>query len=420
MTEVARLLLDGIDEDAVDFRPNYDGQSEEPVVLPGAFPNLLANGSQGIAVGMATSIPPHNAAELCDAALHPDRQSERAAAKTLLKYVPGPDFPTGGVIVDPRERDRRSLCDRPRLVPRARALAQGGHRPRHLSDRRHRNSLAGAEGAAGRAASPSCSTRRSCRWSPTCATSRPRTSASSSSRESRTVDPDAADGIAVQADRAREPHSAQHERAGEGPRPEGRSASPRRCANGSTTAARCWCGAPSYRLEQIEHRLEVLGGYLVAYLNLDKVIKIIRNEDEPKPVLMKTFKLTDVQADAILNMRLRNLRKLEEMEITQGGQGAARRDARSSKSCSAPRRSSGRRSPARSRRCATKFGPKTPLGKRRTDVRRGARARRGGDRGGDGRARADHRRGLGEGLDPRAARPRRPTCRASRSRPTTR
>src|SRR5499427_5485712 len=102
MTEVARLLLDGIDEDAVSFRPNYDGQSEEPVVLPGAFPNLLANGAQGIAVGMATSIPPHNAAELCDAALFLI-DNPNARSKTLLKYVPGPDFPTGGVIVDPRE-----------------------------------------------------------------------------------------------------------------------------------------------------------------------------------------------------------------------------------------------------------------------------------------------------------------------------
>src|ERR1700693_2994220 len=99
MTEVARLLLDGIDEDAVDFRPTYDGSETEPVVLPGAFPNLLANGSQGIAVGMATSIPPHNAAELCDAALFLI-DNPKARSRTLLKYVKGPDFPTGGVIVD--------------------------------------------------------------------------------------------------------------------------------------------------------------------------------------------------------------------------------------------------------------------------------------------------------------------------------
>src|SRR5918999_916494 len=102
MTEVARLLLDGIDENAVDFRLNYDGQSEEPVVLPGAFPNLLANGAQGIAVGMATAIPPHNAAELCDAALFLI-DNPNARSKTLLKYVQGPDFPTGGVIVDSRD-----------------------------------------------------------------------------------------------------------------------------------------------------------------------------------------------------------------------------------------------------------------------------------------------------------------------------
>src|SRR5438067_8436131 len=102
LTEVAHLLLDGIDEDAIDFKPTYDSSESEPVVLPGAFPNLLANGSQGIAVGMATSIPPHNAAELCDAALHLI-DTPNARSRTLLKYVPGPDFPTGGVIVDPPE-----------------------------------------------------------------------------------------------------------------------------------------------------------------------------------------------------------------------------------------------------------------------------------------------------------------------------
>src|SRR6187200_3012467 len=101
MTEVAQLLLDGIEEDAVDFRPNYDGQSEEPIVLPAAFPNLLANGATGIAVGMATAIPPHNVAELCDAALHLI-DNPNARSRALLKYVPGPDFPTGGLIVDPR------------------------------------------------------------------------------------------------------------------------------------------------------------------------------------------------------------------------------------------------------------------------------------------------------------------------------
>ena len=149
MTDVARLLLEGIDEDGVEFRPNYDGQTKEPVVLPGGFPNLLANGSQGIAVGMATSIPPHNAAELCDAALHlidkPDAKS-----KSLLKWVKGPDFPTGGIIVDSKESDRRSLHDRARLVPHPRQVDPGRGRARHLGRRHHRDPVAGAEVAAGR------------------------------------------------------------------------------------------------------------------------------------------------------------------------------------------------------------------------------------------------------------------------------
>ncbi len=131
LTQVAGLLIDGIDEDTVDFRPSYDGTGEEPVVLPAAFPNLLANGSQGIAVGMATSIPPHNAAELCDAALIPDRQSQGAQPHVdEIRQRSG--------FSDRRRRgrsawrDRGSLYDRARLVSRARALDQGRHRPRHL------------------------------------------------------------------------------------------------------------------------------------------------------------------------------------------------------------------------------------------------------------------------------------------------
>src|SRR6187399_3494078 len=118
MTDVARLLLEGIDEDGVEFRPNYDGQSKEPVVLPGGFPNLLANGAQGIAVGMATSIPPHNAAELCEAALHLIEKPD-AKSKALLKYIPGPDFPTGGVIIDT-----------PEIIAEAYATGKGSFRVR--------------------------------------------------------------------------------------------------------------------------------------------------------------------------------------------------------------------------------------------------------------------------------------------------
>jgi len=128
LTDVAWLLIDGIDEDAIDFRPTYDGSENEPVVLPGAFPNLLANGSQGIAVGMATAIPPHNAAELCDAALFLI-DNPNARSKTLLKYVQGPDFPTGGIIVDHRDAIAEAYATG-RAAARHALVPEPGPRPR--------------------------------------------------------------------------------------------------------------------------------------------------------------------------------------------------------------------------------------------------------------------------------------------------
>ncbi len=181
LTEVARLLLDGIDEDAVDFRPTYDGSDQEPVVLPGAFPNLLANGSSGIAVGMATNIPPHNAAELCNAALHLIK-TPNARTETLVGYVPGPDLPTGGVMVESARDHHQRLPDRPRQFPGAGEVGGRGPGPRHLRRGHHRDPVPGPEVEADRQASPSWSMPRSCRWSPRCATNRRRTSASSSSR----------------------------------------------------------------------------------------------------------------------------------------------------------------------------------------------------------------------------------------------
>ena len=170
MTDVARLLMEGVEEDSVDWRDNYSGDTQEPIVMPSAVPNLLANGAQGIAVGMATSIPPHNIAELCDAALyliaHPG-----ADAEALAEFVPGPDFPTGGRRHRRQGRDHRDLPRRPRRLPSARAVDEGGYRPRRLGRGRHRDSLRRAEVAADRSRSPICSTSASCRCSPTCATS---------------------------------------------------------------------------------------------------------------------------------------------------------------------------------------------------------------------------------------------------------
>jgi topoisomerase-4 subunit A len=312
LTEVARLLLDGIDEDSVDFRPSYDGSNQEPVVLPAAFPNLLANGSQGIAVGMATSIPPHNAAELCDAALFLiDNPSARS--KTLLKWVQGPDFPTGGIVVDPRSviaeaytTGRGSFRVRARwekedtgrgtyqvVVTEIPWLVQKSRLIEKIAELINEKKL------------PLVADVRDESTDEVRLVIEPR---------ARTVD---AELMMESLFKLTELES----RIGLNMNVLVKGKIPK--VLGLAEALREWLDhrrdvlirRAKFRLAEIEHRLEVLGGLLVAYLNLDKVIKIIRKEDEPKPVLMKTFKLTDVQADAILNMRLRNLRKLEEMEI---------------------------------------------------------------------------------------------------------
>jgi topoisomerase-4 subunit A len=312
LTEVARLLLDGIDENAVDFRPTYDGAGEEPVVLPAAFPNLLANGAQGIAVGMATAIPPHNVVELCDAALHLI-DNPKARSRTLLKWVKGPDLPVGGVIVDPpsaiaeayttgrgsfRVRARWEKEDTGRgtyvvVVTQIPWLVQKSRLVEKLAELLNEKKL------------PLVADVRDESAEDIRLVIEPR---------SRSVDPELLMESLFKLTEleTRVPLNMNVLVKGRIP-----------MVIGLAEALREWLDhrrdvllrRSKYRLDQIEHRLVVLGGYLVAYLNLDKVIKIIRSKDEPKPVLMKTFKLNEVQADAILNMRLRNLRKLEEMEI---------------------------------------------------------------------------------------------------------
>ena len=362
MTEVARLLLDGIDEDAVEFRPNYDGQSKEPIVLPGAFPNLLANGAQGIAVGMATSIPPHNAAELCDAALHLiDKPNTKS--RGLLKYVKGPDFPTGGIVVDSHES-----------IAEAYATGRGSFRVRAK--------WAQEEGARGT-------------WN-IVVTEIPwlvqksrlieriaellndkklllvgdiRDESAEDVRiviepKSKNVDPEVLmETLFKQTElESKIPLNLNVLVKGRVPK-----------VLGLAECLREWLDhlrdvlvrRANYRKNQIEHRLEVLGGYLIAYLNLDKVIKIIRTEDEPKPVLIKTFKLTDLQADSILNMRLRNLRKLEEMEI-RGEDKDLRNELKGIKAVLASEEEQWKKVGEQVKKVRDTFGPKTPLGKRRT------------------------------------------------------
>ena len=362
LTEVARLLLDGIDEDAVDFRPNYDGVSQEPVVLPAAFPNLLANGSQGIAVGMATSIPPHNVAELCDAALHLIEQPN-ARTKTLLKYVPGPDFPTGGLVVDTPETIAEAYATgRGSFRLRARWKTEDTGRgtyqvivteiPWQVQKMRLIERIAEL---INEKKLPLLVDMRDESAEDVRIVFEPR---------SRAVDPALLMESLFKLTEleSRVPLNMNVLVRGRIPK-----------VVGLAEAISEWLAhrrevllrRSRYRLSQIEHRLEVLGGYLVAFLNLDKVIKIIRKEDEPKPVLMKTFKLTDVQADAILNMRLRNLRRLEEMEIRQEEKDL-RGEKRSIEELLRSEKSQWKTIAGQVREVRDAFGPKTPLGKRRT------------------------------------------------------
>jgi len=362
MTEVARLLLDGIDEDGVEFRPNYDGQSKEPVVLPGGFPNLLANGAQGIAVGMATSIPPHNAAELCDAALHLIEKPQ-AKSRALLKWVKGPDFPTGGIVVDSKEAiaeayatGRGSFRTRARWVQEEGArgtwviviteipyLVQKSRLVEKIAELLNEKKLP----LVGDVRDESAEDIRLV-----------------IEPKSRAVDPELLMESLFRLTEleSRIPLNLNVLVKGRVPR-----------VLGLAECLREWLDhlrdvlvrRYDYRKAQIENRLEVLGGYLIAYLNIDKVIKIIRTEDEPKPALIKAFKLTEVQADAILNMRLRSLRKLEEMEIRTEDKNL-RNELKGVKAVLASEAEQWSKVGEQVSKVRGLFGPKTPLGKRRT------------------------------------------------------
>jgi topoisomerase-4 subunit A len=362
MTEVARLLLDGIDEDAVDFRPNYDGMSEEPVVLPAAFPNLLANGAQGIAVGMATAIPPHNVAEICDAALYLIEQPN-ARTKTLLKYVPGPDFPTGGLIVDPPEAIAEAYTTgRGSFRLRARWKVEETGRGTYLivvteipwQVQKMRLVERIAELMNDKKL-PLLADMRDESAEDVRLVFEPR---------SRSVDPALLMESLFKLTEleSRIPLNMNVLVRGRIPRVIGLAEA---ISEWLTHRREVLLRRSRHRLAQIEHRLEVLGGYLIAYLNLDKVIKIIRTEDEPKPVLIKTFKLTDVQAEAILNMRLRNLRKLEEMEIRKEDKDL-RTEKKSIEELLRSEKQQWKKISDQVREVRDAFGPKTPLGKRRT------------------------------------------------------
>ncbi len=312
MTAAAEALLDGLSENAVDFRDNYDGSLQEPVVLPAAFPNLLANGSSGIAVGMATNIPPHNIAELCDAAIHLIK-APNARDETLLDHVPGPDFPTGGILVEPRENILNAYkTGRGSFRLRARwqteDLGRGQWQiivteiPYQVQKSKLIEKIAEIINAK---KIPILADVRDESAEDIRLVLEPR---------AKTVDPAVLmealfrqsdletrfslnmnvliDGLTPQVSTLKQVLRAfiDHRR-------------------------QVMLRRAQFRKDKINKRLEVLEGYLVAYLNLDRVIEIIRYGDDPKAELIAEFELSEAQADAILNMRLRSLRKLEEMEL---------------------------------------------------------------------------------------------------------
>jgi topoisomerase-4 subunit A len=312
MTPVAEALLEGLAENAVDFRENYDGTLQEPVVLPAAFPNLLANGSSGIAVGMATNIPPHNIEELCNACLHLIK-SPNARDETLLEHVPGPDFPTGGVIVEPRENILEAYRTgrgsfRLRCRWQVEDLGRGQWQivvteiPYQVQKSKLIEKIAEAIQTK---KIPILSDVRDESADDVRLVLEPR---------SKNVSPDVLMNMLYRNSDLEVRFSLNMNVLIDG-------LTPKVCSLREVLRAfldhrrEVLLRRSQHRLEKIDHRLEVLEGYIIAFLNLDRVIEIIRNEDEPKPVMIAEFELTDVQAEAILNMRLRSLRKLEEMEL---------------------------------------------------------------------------------------------------------
>ena len=312
LTDVSAMLLEGLDEDAVDFRLNFTGEEEEPVVLPAAFPALLANGAVGIAVGMATSIPPHNAVELCKALLYLIG-TPNVTPRKLAELVPGPDFPTGGVMVEPAESVLEAYREgRGSFRLRARweqeAAGRGVYRivvteiPYQVEKSRLVERL--AELVTSRKI-PLLADIRDESDEKVRIVLEPR---------SRQVEAHVLmEALFRQSDlEVRIPLNLNVLIDGRTPR-----VRPLREALQDFLDHRrdVLLRRSRHRSAKIAHRVEILEGYLKAFLNLDRVIEILRNEDHPKAVMMAEFSLSDVQAEAILNMRLRNLRRLEEMAL---------------------------------------------------------------------------------------------------------
>ncbi|WP_073954509.1 DNA topoisomerase IV subunit A [Thalassospira sp. TSL5-1] len=364
MTAVAAVLMEGLDEDAIDFRPTYDGEDHEPIVMPAAFPNLLANGAAGIAVGMATNIPPHNVDELCSGLIKLIDNPETSIAE-LVRCVPGPDFPTGGVLVEPRENILEAYATgrgsfRLRAKWEVEKMTHGLYQiviteiPYQVQKAKLVERIADLMFAK---KLPLLNDVRDESTDLIRLVFEPR---------SRAVEPEHLMEMLFK-------NTELEIRFGLNLNVLDADNTPRVMNLREVLRAflahrqEVLVRRSQHRLEKINHRLEVLDGYLIAYLNLDEVIRIIRFEDEPKTELMKVFGLTEVQADAILNMRLRSLRKLEEMEIkNEHSKLSEEKAGLEALLASEELRWSRIREEVEQTR--ERFGKKTALGERRTEI----------------------------------------------------
>ena len=368
LTQATIDLMAGLDDGTVDFKPTYNGEEEEPEIFPGLFPNLLANGASGIAVGMATSIPPHNVAEVIDAAsyLIDDPAAHDA---DLLQFIVGPDFPTGGLIVDP-----------PTMIAQAYATGRGGFRVRarwNVEDLGRGTWIAVVteipygvqKGKLIEALAALVNDRKL----PILADVRDESDAEIRlviEPRSRAVDPHVLMESLFRMSEleVRVPLNMNVLGADRTPR-----------VMSLKAVLEAWLThqidvlvrRAQHRVGKIDDRTELLDGYIIAFLNLDRVIEIIRTEDEPKPLMMAEFGLNDRQVEAILNMRLRSLRRLEEMELRAERDKLAKERAELAALIESPARQKTRLKKDLAA-LRTRYAPETVLGKRRTTVEEAA------------------------------------------------
>jgi topoisomerase-4 subunit A len=362
LTEIAQILLEGLNDDGTDYRPTYNGEDHEPIIIPGGFPNLLANGASGIAVGMATNIPPHNLDEVAQALIHLVN-SPNARDETLLQYIKGPDFPTGGIVVEPAES-----------IAEAYRTGKGGFRVRA---RWHKE-----EGSRGTwqivvTEIPFQVPKSKLIERIADLISDKKLPLLDDVRDESTEDIRV---VLVPKNRNVEAEMLMEHmfrltdletRFALNMTVLDASQTPRVMSLKQTLVAflehqrEVMIRRANHRLAKIADRLEILEGYLAVFLNIDKVIKIIRTSDEPKAELIKAFKLTENQAEAILNMRLRSLRKLEEMEIRQEHK-ALQAEQKELKALVKSEDIQNDKLKASFQELRAKFGAKTVLGKRRS------------------------------------------------------